>query len=74
METIGLVLGLAKIALQIFQDERRGRFSSRLDKIQREWQDEMSKSEDDRSDLELDRLLFESRQLAKLIIDQHSKK
>jgi hypothetical protein len=67
---IGLVLGLVKVALEVFKDERRGRFASQRDKIEKEWQDEMSKPDDDRSDLELDRLLFESRQLAKVIIAQ----
>lgn len=73
METVGLVLGLAKIALEIFKDERKGRFVSDLDKVQREWQDEMAKSDDERSDLKLDRLLFDSKQLAQSIIDQHNK-
>lgn len=74
METITLVLSLAKIALETFQDERKLSLAKRRDKIEREWQDEMSKPDSERSDLELDRLVFESRQLAKLIIEQHSGK
>ena len=74
METIGLVLGLAKVALEIFKDERRDRFSNELSKIQKGWHEEMDKSESDRSDLELDRIVRESRGLAKRIIEQHSKK
>lgn len=74
METIGLVLGLAKVALEVFQDERRDRFLKKYLKLQKEWQDEMGKPDDDRSDLELDRIVFECKQLGQLIIAEHSAK
>lgn len=74
METIGLVLGLVKVALEVFKDERRGRFLNQLSKIEKGWNDEMDLPESDRSDLELDRLLRESKKLASRIIEQHSKK
>ncbi len=74
METISLVLGLSKIALEIFQDERRGRFASQRDKLEKEFHEEMSRPNSERSDLALDNILFKSRQLAKSIIEQHSKK
>lgn len=71
---IGLILGLAKVALEIFQDERKDRFLKQHTKLVKEWQDEMSLSDDERSDLALDRILFECNQLAKLIIAESSKK
>lgn len=70
METITLVLGLAKLALEVFQDERRGRFASQRDKLEKEWHEELSKPDSEQSDLTFDRLLFESKQLSKRIIDQ----
>jgi hypothetical protein len=71
---IGLILGLAKVALEIFQDERRGRFSNERDKIEKEFNDEMDKPESERSDLELDRLVRESKLLGRRIIEEARKK
>jgi hypothetical protein len=71
---IGLVLQLAKVALEVFQDERRGRFANQRDKIEKEFNDEMGKPDYERSDLRLDRILFESRQLARRIIEESGKK
>lgn len=71
---IGLILGLAKVALEIFQDERKDRFLKQHNKLAKEWQDEMGLPDDQRSDLALDRILFECNQLAKLIISESSKK
>ena len=73
MEHIALVLGLAKVALEVFQDERRGRFAAKLADLEREWNEEMSLPDDERSDLALDRILFESRTVGQEIIDAAKK-
>lgn len=65
---IGLVLGLLKVAIETFQDERRDRFLKKYTKLEKEFQDELSLSDDERSDLTLDRILFECNQLAKLVL------
>lgn len=71
---IGLILGLAKVALEVFQDERKGRFSSQRDKLEKEFNEEMDKPKHDRSDLELDRIVRDSRLLGKRIIEESGKK
>jgi hypothetical protein len=68
METITLALGLAKIAAEIFQDERRGRFLNELGKLEKEWNEEMDKSLDDRSDLAIDRIMRDSNAIYRRII------
>ena len=67
---IGLVLGLLKVALETFNAERRDRFLKQYTKLEKEWQDEMALPDDQRSDLALDRILFECKQLAKLVITE----
>jgi hypothetical protein len=72
VENIGLLLGLAKLALEIFKDERGdrySRFSNDLLKIEKEWLEEYSRPDSERSDLALDTLLFESKQVSQRIID-----
>jgi hypothetical protein len=71
---IGLVLELLKVSIEVFQDERRDRFMKKYLKLQKDWQDEMALSDNERSDLTLDTILFDCEQLAKLIISEHSKK
>lgn len=73
MQNIALVLGLVKVALEVFQDERRGRFARKLADLEREWNDEMALPDDERSDLALDRILLESRTLGQEIIDAAKK-
>ncbi len=70
---IGLILSLIKLGLEVFQDERKDRFLKRYLKIKSEYQDELNKGLDARSDLELDRLRFDAEQLATLLISEHSK-
>jgi hypothetical protein len=67
---IGLILGLIKVSLDIFHDERKDRFLKQYVKLQREWNEEMSRSDDERSDLALDTILFECNLLAKLVITE----
>lgn len=74
METVTLVLGLAKVALEVFKDQRKGRFLNELTKLEKEWHAEMDKSLDDRSDLAIDRIMRESRIVAKRIIAEAAQK
>lgn len=73
METLALALGLAKVALEVFQDERKGRFLNELTKLEKEWHEEMDKSLDDRSDLAIDRIMREYRIVFKRIIAEAKK-
>ncbi len=72
--SIGLVLGLVKLALEVFQDERRDRFLKKYTKLEAEYQNELAKDDDDVSDLNLDRILFECEQLARLIVAEAKSK
>lgn len=71
---IGLVLSLVKVALEVFQDERRDRFLKKYTKLEAEYQNELAKDDDDISDLTLDRLRFELDSLAKLVIAEAKSK
>ena len=71
---IELILSLVKIGLETFQDERKDKFLKKYLRIQKEFQDEVNKGLDDRSDLKLDRLRFDAEQLAQLLISEHSRK
>ena len=70
---LGTILSLIKLGLEIFKDERKGRFTKKYVKLEREYMDEMSKPENIRSDLALDRLYFDAGELAKLIVTESSK-
>jgi hypothetical protein len=70
---LGLVFGLLKVAIETFNDERQDRFLKKYVKLEKEWQDEMALPDDQRSDLTLDRILFECHALAKLVIAEKSK-
>lgn len=72
--TIGLVMGLLKVALEVFKDERRDRFQKQFKKLELEYQNELAKDDDDISDLKLDTILFKCHQLAALIVAEHNKK
>jgi hypothetical protein len=71
---LGLILSLIKVGLEVFQNERKDILTRKYLKIQSEYQDELNKGLDDRSDLKLDRLRFDAEQLAHLLISEHSKK
>lgn len=71
--TIGTILQLIKLGLEIFKDERKDRFLKQQIKLEKEWMDEMSKPDSDRSDLTLDRLYFDSSVLAQLVISEARK-
>lgn len=68
-----LVLGLIKIGLEVYQDETRDKYLKKYNKIKKEFDDELNKGIDDRSDLALDRLRYEATLLAELLIRERSK-
>jgi hypothetical protein len=77
MESVGLLFKLGVLALEVFRDERGGRYSrlkKKLLKLEKEWQDEMALPDNEQSDLALDRILFNSRQLFEQIIAESGTK
>lgn len=71
MEYFGLALQLGVLALEVFRDERGTKYSrlkNKLLKIEKEWQYEMALPDSSRSDLALDRLLFEARQVLEQVV------
>ncbi len=71
---LGLVLSILKLSLEIFKDERKDRFLKKFVKLEKEWMDELSKSDSEQSDLALDRLYFEAETLVKLVISESNNK
>lgn len=67
-----LVLGLIKVGLEVYQGETRDKYLKKYVKIQQRFQDELNKGINERSDLELDRLCIDARQLAELLIRESS--
>jgi len=70
---IGLVLELLKVSLETFNNERKDRFLKQYVKLEKDYNDEISKPDSDRSDLALDRILFECETLVKLVIAESKK-
>lgn len=70
---LGLILNIFKLSLEIFKDERRGRFRSQLDKIEKEWMDEKARPDDEQSDLAFDRMHFDANQLGRRILEESGK-
>ena len=71
---VGLVLGLIKVALEVFKDERRGHFLKRYTKLVGDYDEEMDKGLEHRSDLAISRIMRECTDLTKLVIAESSKK
>jgi hypothetical protein len=69
---ITLILSLVKLGLEVFQGERRDKFLKKYIKIQGEYQDELNKGLDNRSDLKLDRLRLEAIGLAELVVRERN--
>jgi hypothetical protein len=68
-----LVLGLIKVGLEVYQGATRDKYLKKYLKIQKDFQDELNKGINDRSDLELDRLRIDARQLAELLIRESNR-
>ena len=71
---ISLILGLIKLGLEVFKDERKDRYQKQYLNLEKRYQDELNKGLDDRSDLAIDRMRFDAKQLAILLIKEHSGK
>lgn len=69
---LGLILSLIKLGLEVFQDERKDRYLKQYLKLQKEYQGELNKGLDDRSDLTLDLLRIEATGLAELIVRERN--
>lgn len=67
-----LILSLIKVSLEVFQDERKDRFLKKYLKIKEEFQDELNKGLNDRSDLKLDRLRLNAIDLAELVVRERN--
>ena len=67
-----LILSLIKVSLEVFQDERKDRFLKKYLKIQEDYQNELNKGLDNRSDLKLMQLLGEAEQLGELVVRERS--
>lgn len=66
MENIGLLLSIAKLALEVFKDERGDRYTRLNDKrlkIKKEYEDELSRGDSDVSDLALAELRKQCKEL-----------
>jgi len=67
-----LILSLIKLGLEVYQDERKDKFLKKYVKLQEEYQNELNKGLDDRSDLKLDQLRFEAIILAELVVRERN--
>ena len=70
---ITLILQLILVGANIFTDERKDRFLKKRTKLEDEYNEELAKHSDDRSDLRLDQLRFDIEQLATLVIAESTK-
>lgn len=73
IEEIGLALGILKLALEVFKDERKDRFLKQLIALEKDFQHEKDKGKDNWSDLTLSRFLRESKDLQRLVVSEASK-
>jgi hypothetical protein len=69
---LGLILSLIKLGLEVFQNERKDMFLKKYLRLQKEYQDELNKGLDDRSDLKLDQLRIEAILLAELVVRERN--
>jgi hypothetical protein len=71
---VGLVLGLLKVIIETFKDERQGHFSKQYNSLQGDYDAEMDKGLEHRSDLAISRIVRECSDLTKLVVAELSKK
>lgn len=71
---LGLVLSLIKIALEVFQDERKDKYLKKYLRIKKGYDNEVSKGINNWSDYKLNELLNEASELTELIIREQSRK
>ena len=70
----GLILGLLKVSIETFRNERKDRFLKKYVKLEREWYEEFNRPDNTRSDLALDRIMLELELLAKLVVAEAGNK
>jgi hypothetical protein len=69
-----LILSLIKLGLEVFQDERKDRYLKKYLKIEKAYYEELNKGLETRSDLAINKLRLDARQLAKLVVREASKR
>lgn len=70
---ITTIFGVLKLALQVYQDERgdaKDRLVKKLNKLESDYYEEMSRPDSERSDLFFDNLMLEFNQLGKELISK----
>ena len=70
--SLELIFSLIKLGLEVYQDERKDKFIKKYVKLQEEYQNELNKGLNDRSDLKLDQLRFEAIILAELVVRERN--
>lgn len=70
---IGLIFELLKVSIETFNNERKDRFLKQYVKLEKDYNDEISKPVNNRSDFALDSILFECETLVKLVIAESRK-
>ena len=70
--SLELIFSLIKLGLEVYQDERKDKFLKKYVKLQEEYQNELNKGLNDRSDLKLDQLRFEAIILAELVVRERN--
>lgn len=63
-----LALGILKEGLKLWASKESTKYLDRVIKLEKDYQDEMSKPSDERSDLKLDRIMLELRILSQSFI------
>jgi hypothetical protein len=71
--SLGAILSLINVALDVFKDERKDRFLKQYVKIKTEYQNELDKGLANRSDLTISQLLNEAKLLSALVVAEHNK-
>jgi hypothetical protein len=71
--SLGAILSLINVALDVFKDERKDRFLKQYVKIKTEYQNELDKGLANRSDLTISQLLNEAKLLSALVVSEHNK-
>lgn len=66
------ILGLIKIALEVFQDQTKDRYLKKYLKIKDEYNEEIAKGLDNWSDLRLHQLRLDASNLAELIVRERN--
>jgi hypothetical protein len=69
---VGLILGLLKVGLEVYQSETKDKLVKQFNKLEKEYFDEMARPDNERSDLFIDNLLLECEQIGRIIVSSRS--